>query len=107
MHFDSFCPAREMTIGHFYELYHFRFQILVKPWDVGYTEDNTMLRGRLCLAMHETIDTKKEAKKNGYKNFKEFTNPFTFMDFCCNNKLNGENSMCEIKESGEGCFLAY
>ena len=46
---------------------------------------------------------KKEAKKNGYKNFKEFTNPFTFMDFCCDNKLNGENSMCEIKESGEGC----
>ena len=23
-----------------------------------------MLRGRLCLTMHETIDTKKEAKKN-------------------------------------------
>lgn len=50
---------------------------------------------------------KKEAKRNGYKNFKEFTNPFTFIDFCYDNKLNGENSMCEIKESGDGCFLAY
>ena len=47
---------------------------------------------------------KKEAKRNGYK---DFTNPFTFMDFCCDNKLNGETSMCEITESGEGCFLAY
>lgn len=51
---------------------------------------------------------KKEAKRNGYKNFKEFTNPFAFIDFCYNNKkLSGENSMCEIKENGDGCFLAY
>ena len=50
---------------------------------------------------------KKEAKRNGYKNFKEFTNPFAFIEFCCDNELNGENSMCEIKEGGEGCFLAY
>ena len=50
---------------------------------------------------------KKEAKKNGYKNFKEFTNPFTFIDFCYDKRLNGANSLCEIKESGDGCFLAY
>lgn len=50
---------------------------------------------------------KKEAKRNGYKNFKEFNNPFTFIEFCYDKKLSGENSMCEIKESGDGCFLAY
>ena len=50
---------------------------------------------------------KKEAKRNGYKNFKEFANPFAFIEFCYDNKLSGENSISEIKESGDGCFLAY
>ena len=50
---------------------------------------------------------KKEAKMNGYKNFKEFTNPFAFIEFCYDKRLNGKNSMCEIKESDDGCFLAY
>ena len=50
---------------------------------------------------------KKEAQRNGYKNFKEFTNPFTFMNFCYNNKLDRTNSISKVKESGDGCFLAY
>ena len=40
---------------------------------------------------------KKEAKRNGYKNFKEFANPFAFIEFCYDNKLSGENSISEIK----------
>ena len=49
----------------------------------------------------------KDARKRGYREFSEFDDVFSFMDFCYQYQLTNANSMCLIKEDGSGCIIAY
>ena len=48
-----------------------------------------------------------EARKRGFKTWKEFVNGFSFMDFCYKKHLTDENSICWINPEGSGCIIAY
>lgn len=49
----------------------------------------------------------KEASKRGFHTFAEFSNVFTFMDYCYSKRLTKDNSAFWTKPDGSGCIIAY
>ena len=49
----------------------------------------------------------KEASKRGFNTFAEFSNIFTFMNYCYSKHLTEANSTCWINPDGSGCIIAY